>query len=234
MMTPEEHRDERVGAALASLPTADDSPTFFDRLDTALRREARTSERHTPPWHRRNLGALALIGAAACLLVGGVAGAAIASSNTTTAAPTNLAFAPASGWNTVSSSWHFPHGLAQRMAWATNVPISPLDSASGQPIHTVKTLPADGIVIWVAAPNWDTPKQNYPDAVLPLQTQNFPAHIGQYEMQPAPSISTYGPYLVTVNGHQLGAYIYFGSNPPTDANLNTAQTELNRLEVPAT
>ena len=239
-----ETRDERVGDALGSLPTGTDSPDFFDRLDTALRRDAETSEPARAPQRRRSLGTWAIVGAAACLLVGGAAGAALASSGKTTInrtkvvhvrvlAPANLGFAPAPGWNTVSATWHYPHHLAQRMAWATNVPISPADSASGQPIHTVKTLPANGIVIWIAAPNWNRPSKDYPNTKLPLQISDFPAHTGQYEMQPAPAVSTYGPYPVTVNGHQLAAYIYFGSNPPSPANLRAAQAELNRLEVPA-
>jgi hypothetical protein len=239
MNTPrDEHRDERVGNAISALPIAEDSPEFFTRLDAALRAPMAAA---TEEPRRGRAGAWFAVGAAACLVIGGATGAALANSASTTKhqtkvvhipQATTLGFAPSPGWNTVSATWRFPHGLRQHMAWATNVPIPPAERLAGMPVHIMKTLPPRGIVIWVAAPNWDRPVSEYPRARLPLHLGAFPKHTGQYEMQPAPSVSFYGPYQVTANGRQLAAYIYFGSNPPTAANLKAAQAEVDRLQVP--
>jgi hypothetical protein len=79
MNEPTEHRDELVGAAVESLPLEAETAIFFDRLTQALDRE--DAERHatpTPRKERHRTGFLVAATGAACLLAGGIAGAALA------------------------------------------------------------------------------------------------------------------------------------------------------------
>ncbi|HMJ00750.1 MAG TPA: hypothetical protein VK488_13010 [Gaiellaceae bacterium] len=147
--------------------------------------------------------------------------------------PPVLAFTPALGWNTLQS--RDPHDDRIQFVWGANVPFAGNDAATGEPVQTAKSLPADGILIYASTlPTIPDPSTSgYKDLQLPLALSDGNFFSGQYENQPSPNVSEY-----RINAHVNGRYVYvevmFGTANPNESMLDSAQTELSRLFVPST
>jgi len=142
-----------------------------------------------------------------------------------------LSFRPASDWNTIQTTIpNTPND--QQVAWAANVPINDQDSVSGQPINTVRGLPADGIVIWAAALPAVSDQGNYSEGTLPVRLSQGHLLSGQYENRPGPNVAQVGPIQVHTSGQYLTVLVWFGTPTPSTQLRQTAQTELDKLQVP--
>jgi hypothetical protein len=143
-----------------------------------------------------------------------------------------LSFRPAAGWNTIQTTVpNTPND--QEVAWAANAPIDSRDPVAGQPIHTVRGLPQDGVVIWAAALPAVSDRGNYFEGTLPVQLSEGHLLSGQYENQPAPNIAQIGPIGIHAHGQYLTVIAWFGTPTPSTQLREEAQTEVDSLQVPA-
>jgi hypothetical protein len=240
-------RDTLIGELLATLPAPPDDDLFLDRVraaalaDAPQNRHGRHRGRRLSMLRRRPLQAAAASGLA-CLVLGLAVGASLATTTKTGARDTRatprvvsqiatLAFPPSAGWTTVAATASFPD-LRQQVAWVTNGRTASDEATTAWPVQTVRSLPPDGIVVWVALGT--TANQSpYPAATPPLDLSTAELHTGQYEMQPAPNVSMLGPLSVTVNGYPVQVFVWFGRDQPTAAQLDQAQQQVNRLQFPS-
>jgi len=226
----DEYRDEVVSGVLADLPLPAESPTFFEDLRArALGAPDRRRRRSFRAFAARRPLALATASAVVFALLGGVIGAVTASGSGATRTPPVLAFTPAAGWNTLQTRDATHAGI--QFGWAANVPFAPGDAATGEPIETVKTLPADGIALYASSLPKVSDDAAYRNLQLPLKLSDGYFLTGQYENQPAPNVSK---YLINahVNGQYVFAEVYFGTSEPGAELLRAAAEELGRLSVP--
>lgn len=227
----EEYRDEVVSRALADMPLPAESPTFFEDLRArAVGAQDRRWRRSLRAFAARRPLALATASAVMFALLGGVVGAVAASGSGATSTAPVLAFTPADGWNTLQTRDATHAGI--QFAWAANVPFAPADAATGEPIETVKTLPADGIAVYASTLPQVSEDAAYRDVLLPLKLSDGYFLTGQYENQPAPNVSK---YLINahVNGQYVFVEVYFGTPEPGAELLRAAGEELHRLSVPS-
>ena len=148
-------------------------------------------------------------------------------------------FSPAPGWQTESSSADgdslTPH--TSPLTWASNVPFAQadLDTLAGDvltgndwPRHTIASLSSGGVVMVadLAVPGYTAPMDGatFPTRPLPLDVHDM---IGPVEGDKQ--------FVLTaaVNGQFVEVRFVFGSDTPTDAQLQAAQQELIRLVVPS-
>jgi len=148
-------------------------------------------------------------------------------------------FSPAPGWQTESSSADggslAPH--TSPLTWASNVPFAQadLDALAGGaltrndwPHHTIDALSSGGLVMVadLAVPGYTAPIDgaNFATRPLPLDVHDM---IGPVEGDKQ--------FVLTaaVSGQFVEVRFFFGSDTPTDAQLQAAQQELNRLVVPS-
>jgi hypothetical protein len=142
-----------------------------------------------------------------------------------------LSFRPAAGWNMVQTTVpNTPND--QEVAWTANVPIDSRDSVGGQPIHTVRDLPLDGIVIWAAALPAVSDANSYSEGTLPVQLAQGHLLSGQYENQPGPNVAQIGPIGIHAHGQYLTVIAWFGTAKPSSQLREQAQSELDNLQVP--
>jgi len=159
-------------------------------------------------------------------------------------APDQLApptFAPAEGWNTISTSTD-PHAVETApTAWAANVPFDPGDltdhTAEGAltdlsfPSDTMRSLPTEGVVIVASVVGRGaSPNVNFPARSLPLRLSEAQV-LESWEGQIAPNVPEYR-LLATVDGRWLDVRVFFGMLSPSASTLAAAQEELDRLRLP--
>lgn len=221
-------RDSDLGRALADLPLPPEPANFFAELRERVReREARRHLLRALAVRRP----IALLCATAVVFaaIGGAAGSIAASGSKKVASSPVLAFTPAAGWNTLQS--RDAHDARVQFVWAANVPFSGKDSVTGEPIQTAKTLPPDGVVVYVSSLPSVPDASGYRDLGLPLRLSDGDLFTSGYENQPAPNVSK-----VMINAHVNGRYVYvevlFGTQTPSAATRDAADAQLARLVVP--
>lgn len=228
-------RDTELAEAikkLISVPPV--SSDFFARTaEAAFASDAstlRTIGRSRRGWR---LVAAAVAAVVVAALAGGFVGAAIthAPAPASAASPV-LAFTPASDWNSVVAPLPSKLQANNQVAWASNVPFQGGDAASGWPIETVKTLPADGVVVFASLAHTVDNPQTYPDRSEPLNLSDGYFLSSGYEGQPAPNVSVQMIYAHT-RGQFILVQAWFGQNNPTDAQKQAAEEELARLVIPS-
>jgi hypothetical protein len=147
-------------------------------------------------------------------------------------------FAPAAGWQTLSSSQDgsslSPQGAP--MTWASNTSFDQADldkldrgNLTGEfwPEHTINALSGDQVVLVVSfdQAGYSAPIDgDYPTSKLPLDIHDAtgPVEGGRQSV-----------LWTAVNGQFVTVRFFYGSDVPTDAQLAAAQTELDNLKVPA-
>jgi hypothetical protein len=238
-------RDDKLADLIGLIVVPPESPEFFPRLrERAARSRRQRLLALIPLPTSGRQGRIAVVAATAIFsLAAGVAIGATAPNRhdlvrpetprtATATAPPVLTFEPASGWNVVQTALSATLSNTNQVAWAANVPIASPDSPSGWGVTTARSLPADGIEIFASGSTQvDTPSE-YPTRSLPLNVTDGEFHTGQYENQPAPNVSWYGPVTAKVNGTFVLVNVYFGTPNPTQDLLAQAQDELNRLSAP--
>ena len=163
----------------------------------------------------------------AVILGSGCAGASRVSRGERVAMGEQFRFSPAEGWYTNSTGLH-PATPQTPAATASTIPIE--EPVVGElPFETLKRLPKSGVIVWVGAdprPPWG----HFPAGSLPPRLGDADVRAG-WEGQTNPNAPEY-LILRYVNGFNLEARVYFGTQHPSDEQASRAQEELNRLELP--
>jgi hypothetical protein len=171
----------------------------------ALRAElAAESRRRLPRWAR--LAALAAV-------LGTAAGFGLATWLTPTGSATRgvvgFGFLPAKGWTVVQSGTMGATGTAS--ALAANVPIASFETPEAA------SLPPHGVVI-----------------VARFTTRGDLARDARFPVRKLPlTLATSGRLRAGVEGYNVDVRVYFGSAPPSAAQVAAAQRQLDRLVVAA-
>jgi len=159
----------------------------------------------------------------------------------TPGAPPVLDFEAAPGWNVIKTDTSIAYLPGAPQAWAANVPFAPADVQpgvrngypGGDPGHTIRTLPADGIVVTADLPletrNSLPPSRSFPGRTLPLALEHPPS--SGWEGQPREDLSISG-VNAAVNGWWISVTVIFGTKAPSDAQIQEANDEVGRLILP--
>lgn len=159
----------------------------------------------------------------------------------TPGAPPVLDFEAAPGWNVVKTDPSIADLPGAPQAWAANVPFEQGDLQpglrngypGGDPGHTIRNLPADGIVITADLPletrNSLPPSGSFPERTLPIALEHHPS--SGWEGQPREDLSISG-VNAAVNGWWLSVTVIFGTKDPSDAQIQEANDEVGRLILP--
>jgi hypothetical protein len=175
---------------------------------------------------------LLLVGRTACASdarQGAVSGAE-PSTSTTSPDLDRLHFAAPEGWFTLEGE-----GLKNSgdVAWAANVPFAPEDVAAWElPGETIRELAPDGLVFWAWGPRSYTGYTEYGELDPPFTLANARLSTGQYETQISPHVA-FAHGGVLVRDELLTVYVWFGSNPPSQALKAEANRILATLTIPA-
>lgn len=141
-------------------------------------------------------------------------------------------FLPAPGWTEISTGT-VPVSKGP-VAIAANVPLVP-ETDGGYvgvfPTRTLATLPADGIVFYVVIGNGSDGGPNFPPRQLPLQLSDATVQ-SSWESQPNNNVPLYRIDAAT-NGYIVSVYAFFGTQHPSQQLMQSAQQELDRLQVPS-
>ena len=215
----------------------------YPRPSTAATERARAAVRSAaierPPQPRRWLrlsqrrAILALASAGLAIGIGAFfLGSAFSITSASSSAGDAPGFLPAPGWTEISTGT-IPLSDGP-VAIAANVPVVP-ETDGGYvgvfPTHTLTKLPADGIVFYVVIGRGSDGGPNFPPRHLPLQLSDATVQRG-WEGQPNPNVPLYR-VDGAVNGYILSVYAFFGTQHPSAALMQSAQQELDRLQVPA-
>jgi hypothetical protein len=138
------------------------------------------------------------------------------------------AFSPAEGWNTLSTGSD-PAPPQAPSAIAANVPIAPSDAEDVNGFATANGLSGDGVVIvaWLYDRNDDD--TGYPARLLPLQLSDATLSDGFEGVSSSIGDET---LIAGVGDWDIELHAFFGTNPPTQAELAAAQQELDRSVIP--
>jgi hypothetical protein len=193
-------------------------------LGAALRR------RLLPPRRSFTL-AFALI-AAVALGIG--LGAWATPSGTAAQEPAGIGFLPADGWFVVQNAMKATEERPAH-AIASNVALGPGDGGSIVPYATLRTLPADGIVL---VANFVVGAGTYYWYGNEPQTRSLPLRVTDATrggdlgrlIRPKRPLGQY-TLRARVKDHFVDLHIYFGTRSPSRALLAEAQTQLDRLIV---
>lgn len=137
---------------------------------------------------------------------------------------------PVDGWNVVLTTIDPANPQDLPILWAANVPFAEEENAIGFPVNTVRTLPANGIVMTVVGPREYGGDTLFPAARFPLTIwQGFCSH-DKYQGQPAPHVSEC--FVDTMVGDELlNVTVWFGTNRPSKSLHDEANSQLARLAV---
>jgi hypothetical protein len=225
--------ERRLRAARKALPNPDPAVTAAteDKVLAALQAPERSRRR----WQRPSAVAVAAMAAVAIAAFGFGLGRWIGPSSGSAATPAAddaPGFAAAKGWNTLSTGITSPPQAPT--AIAANVPFATQAGGAGNlPTNTVNALPADGIVLYVVLyPRGERSELDaeFPKRSLPLQLvdgkleqgfEGISPRIGDYRLEAA------------IGNWNLDVQAFFGVAHPEARLLKAAQTELDRLIVPA-
>lgn len=187
--------------------------------------EQRIERGAEPPGRRARGLRSGLLVAVVALALGGVLGFGIAGSLAPSGSATSLVgfgFLPSPGWNVVQSGTLDASGVAR--AVAANVPLDPEDDLRAEPVATIRTLPARGVVISATF----TPRGNaevdatYPVRQPPLLVEEAePVAPGRFELRAG------------IRGHNVLLRFAYGAERPSSELRAAAQRQLDRLIVGA-
>ena len=222
--------EQRLRAARNALPAPDASysSSVEERVAGSVGNRSDESRRHAA------LPTRTLVAAAAVAVVVGVLGFGIGhwvveppSGSAATAAEYAPGFSPAKGWNTVSTG--IPAPPQAPTAIASNVPFAPQAGGLGNfPSKTINGLGKNGIVIVVTLYPHES-SSSFPPRMLPLQLSD--ATLSQGFEGISPRIAN-DRLLANVGNWDIDAMAFFGTAYPNDAQIATAQAELDRLVIP--
>jgi hypothetical protein len=188
-----------------------------------------TKSKHA--WGGRRAYAAVLVGVATAFFLAG-AFAFAASGSGPAPDVSSPGFAPASGWNEVTTG-AVPMDQGPT-AIAANVPLASGDTPIGTfPTQTLSSLPENGIVFYVVIGSrgeLSGVDAKYISSDLPLQLSNARV-LTSWEGMPSPNIPEY-QITAAVDNYNLSVDVFFGTQQPSDQQLAAAQEELNQLEVP--
>ncbi len=120
------------------------------------------------------------------------------------------------------------------VAWAATVSFDQRDLPLRTvfPLETLRSLPADGIVITVSQGEWwNPPDPGFPVRRLPLQLSDATVRPPEAE-EPDRDMAVYELYG-QVAGHDAVVQVYFGTSQPEESLVQRAQNELEGLQLPA-
>jgi hypothetical protein len=172
---------------------------------------------------------------AAALLVGSGFGFGLGSRDTSDgSAGTNLVgfgFLSGKGWTVVQSGTVGPTSGAR--AIAANVPLHPDDDVRHRPYATLRSLPADGILILATFTTRGDPAQDveFAERTVPLQISG--AAPVSASSDPLPFARRLARYRLraAVGGYNVDVRLYFGAVPASEESIAAAQRQLSRLLV---
>ncbi|MEX0755513.1 MAG: hypothetical protein WD556_10435 [Actinomycetota bacterium] len=145
---------------------------------------------------------------------------------------TAIAFAPNEGWRTAISTIDARSDADElSVAWAANVPFRSESDGSGFPSETIRTLPADGIVLTAVEPRPYTGSERFPQLRAPVDLSQGACAWNNYEMQASPDVSRCGIDTI-VDGELLNVSVWFGVNHPGELLFAEANQELEHLQIP--
>ena len=137
-------------------------------------------------------------------------------------------FSAAEGWNTTSTGID-PAPPQAPVFVASNVPIDPQDDVGSIDGTTVNGLSGDGVVTVVTLFPRNPDGSGYPPRSLPLQLSDATLEDGFEGVSTSIADES---QQASVGNSDLDVMAFFGTTPPTQAQLATAQTELDRLVIP--
>jgi hypothetical protein len=172
---------------------------------------------------------------AAALLVGSGFGFGLGSRDTSDgSAGTNLVgfgFLSGKGWTVVQSGTVGPTSGAR--AIAANLPLHPDDDVRQRPYATLRSLPADGILILATFTTRGDPAEDveFPERRLPLQMSGAtPVSPSSDPIASARRLARYR-LRAAVGGYNVDVRLYLGTVPASGESIAAAQRQLNRLLV---
>jgi hypothetical protein len=175
------------------------------------------------------------VAVAAALLVGSGFGFGLGSRDASDgSAGTNLVgfgFLSGKGWTVVQSGTVGPTSGAK--AIAANVPLHPDDDVRHRPYATLRSLPADGILILATFTTRGDPAADveFAEGRLPLQISGAtPVSPSSDPMPFARRLARYR-LRAAVGGYNVDVRLYFGTAPASRDSIAAAQRQLSRLLV---
>jgi hypothetical protein len=155
-------------------------------------------------------------------------------SGTAAQEPAGIGFLPADGWFVVQNAMKATEERPAH-AIASNVPLGPGDGGSTVPYATLRTLPADGIVL---VANFVVGAGTYYWYGNEPQTRSLPLRVADATrggdlgrlIRPNRPLGQY-TLRARVKDHFVDLHIYFGTRSPSRAVLAETQTQLDRLIV---
>lgn len=213
------------------------SPAATDRARAAVRRAATEESGQRSRWPRLRPRRAILALASVVVLVGVGAfflGATFPVTSASSSAGDAPGFLPAPGWTEVSTGTVPITGLGGGpgpTVIATNGQLAQENGPVGTfPTQTLSKLPADGIVFYVVVGRGSDGGPDFPPRKLPLQLSDATVQKG-WEGQPNNDVPLYR-IDAAVNGYILSVYAFFGTQTPSATLMQSAQQELDRLQVP--
>ncbi|MFL5959288.1 MAG: hypothetical protein ACJ75G_03335 [Gaiellaceae bacterium] len=144
-------------------------------------------------------------------------------------------FRRAAGWHVIQNGLAKPPGLSA--AAAANVPLARRDLGPGtpEPLHTVASLPRDGVVIWAQfPPRRMSARSNkyFPPTTLPLRLSQSVRLDGIPEGFTCHRRCAIRTVEASASGYDIAVWIFFGGAHPSAAARAAADRELGRISVP--
>jgi hypothetical protein len=172
---------------------------------------------------------------AAALLVGSGFGFGLGSRDSSDgSAGTNLVgfgFLSGKGWTVVQSGTVGPSSGAR--AIAANVPLHPDDDVRHRPYATLRSMPADGILILATFTTRGDPAEDveFTERRLPFRISGAPPVSAASD--PMPFARRLARYRIraAVGGYNVDVRLYFGTVPASAESIAAAQRQLSRLLV---
>ena len=176
----------------------------------------------------------ALVVACLILLATGLGfgvGAQLTPSGSAHPAQSGLGFLPANGWTILQSGT--TGAAASASAVAANVPLDPADRVGATPVHTLRSLPRDGVVIAVTLTTRGDAQADraYPVRAQPLRFADARIESQVGELVASERRLTHYQLQAGVGGYNVDAQIVFGGRPPSVSALDAADQQLSRLVV---
>jgi len=190
---------------------------------------------------RRRMKAAVLIAVALVVAVGAgsVLGALLAPRGSAAEGPMEFGFVPAPGWYALQAAPPATPGLSL-VAMAANVPFSPDDSVKGLaepsalPYSTLRTLPADGIVMVATLTALDLQTSGLAKYLshFPLRVEDASPYVDfGVEVRPEKPLGQY-QLRAAHHGWNVDVTVYFGTSAPSSTLRAQAQRQLDGVVVP--
>lgn len=137
-------------------------------------------------------------------------------------------FESAEGWYTAEGTIG-SDSEALRTAWASNIPFESEDPTKGFPVHTMETLPREGIIIVAVEPRPYTGDATFSRLERPYVFADGYFVADDYNVQPAPNVSMCSIDTWLEDGKLFNITLYLGRNVPRKDQVDATNEELARL-----